>query len=90
LLRSFSSVFQRTLLTSAVAGAGELLREEARREGCRRERSDFFEDDEGSMMIGVALRQIALAATVPGAARRGAALAEQRDEKIMLACMAIR
>ena len=42
------------------------------------------------MMIGVALRQIAPAATAPGAARRGAALAEQRDEKIMLACMAIR
>ena len=81
------SLQQRNLLTRAVAGAGELLRE-ARREDCRRRCRDF--EDEGSV-IAVAkpllLRQIALAATAPGAARRGTTLAEQLEEEIKLACM---
>ena len=73
LLRSFLVPLQRKLLTIAVAGAGEFLRE-TRREDCRR-RSDF---DKESLIDAVATppRQVALAATAPGAARRGAALAE--------------
>lgn len=92
-LHAFTAPFvvplsQRIMLTSAVGGAGELLRE-ARRDDCRRHCRDLGDEES---MIAVAkplllLRQIALAATAPRAARRGAALAEQREEEIMPACM---
>lgn len=89
LFRSLSLSVKRNLLTSAVTGAGELLRE-ARRDDCRRRFAD-----EGSAAIAVAkplllLWQIALAATAPGVARRWAALAEQREEEIKLARMVTR